>query len=118
MQGKTLAKMAAACTVCIVGGPALTYWLMPTPEDLFKRYNPELQKRSLAQRDAKMKEQQEFLTKLQEYSKSDKPIWQVAAEADKARREERRRGGAAGVAVQREVERQRREMEEEEGGKA
>lgn len=38
-----------------------------------KKYNPELQKRSLENRYEKQKEFDDFVTKLKEYSKSDKP---------------------------------------------
>lgn len=48
-------------------------WLMPTEEELFKRYNPELQKRSLERRAQTQAEFDEYVSKLKEYSKSDKP---------------------------------------------
>lgn len=57
----------------IVGGPALTYWVSPTEEELFKKYNPDLQKKSLANRAERQKEFDDFVGKLKEYSKSDKP---------------------------------------------
>lgn len=59
--------------VICVGGPALTYYVTPTEEELFKRYNPELQKKSLERRTEKQEEFDYFVTKLKEYSKSDKP---------------------------------------------
>ena len=49
-----------------------------------QRYNPELQKRSLENREKKQQDFASFITKLKEYSKSDKPIWEAAAE-DEAR---------------------------------
>ncbi|KAL8664775.1 MAG: hypothetical protein Q9202_002778 [Teloschistes flavicans] len=49
-----------------------------------QRYNPELQKRSLANRKEREQEFDAFVNKLKGYSKSDKPIWAVAAE-DEAR---------------------------------
>lgn len=59
----------------------LTRAVMPTEEELFKRYNPELQARAIANREAKAKETQEFLDKLKEYSlDKDRPIWVVAKE--------------------------------------
>jgi len=58
-----------------VGGPALVYWVSPTEEELFKRYNPDLQRRSLENRYQKQEDFDKFVTKLKEYSKSDKPIW-------------------------------------------
>lgn len=49
-----------------------------------QRYNPELQKRSLENREQKQQDFDNFVNKLKEYSKSDKPIWAAAAE-DEAR---------------------------------
>ncbi|KAL8895853.1 MAG: hypothetical protein Q9207_007981, partial [Kuettlingeria erythrocarpa] len=49
-----------------------------------QRYNPELQKRSLENRKERQQDLDNFVTKLKEYSRSDKPIWEVAAE-DEAR---------------------------------
>ncbi|MCJ1453069.1 assembly factor cbp4 [Mycoblastus sanguinarius] len=77
-------KMLSAGVVMCVGGPALVYWVSPTEEELFKRYNPELQKRSLENREQKQQDFDNFVKKLKEYSKSDKPIWVAAAE-DEAR---------------------------------
>ncbi len=62
----------SGAVVC-VGGPAITLWLTPTDEELFKKYNPELQKRSLERRYERQKEFDDFVVKLKEYSKSDKP---------------------------------------------
>ncbi|KAL2023580.1 hypothetical protein VTK56DRAFT_2188 [Thermocarpiscus australiensis] len=76
-------KMLAVGGVICVGGPALTMWLQPTDEELFQKYNPELQKRSLERRYERQKEFDDFVVKLKEYSKSDKPIWIVQAEAEK-----------------------------------
>ena len=56
-----------------VGGPALVRYLQPTDEELFQKYNPELQKRSLERRVERQQEFDDFVTKLKEYSKSDKP---------------------------------------------
>jgi hypothetical protein len=60
-------------TVCAVGGPALIVWVTPTEEELFLKYNPELQKRSLENRIGKQEDFDHFVNKLKEYSKSDKP---------------------------------------------
>ncbi|KAI4184741.1 MAG: hypothetical protein L6R41_004536 [Letrouitia leprolyta] len=76
--------MTAAFAVFSIGGPALIYYVQPTDEELFKRYNPELQKRSLENRKERQQDFDNFVNKLKEYSKSDKPIWEVAA-ADEAR---------------------------------
>lgn len=58
---------------CCVGGPALIYYVSPTEEELFLRYNPELQKRSLENRIQKQEDFDNFVARLKEYSKSDKP---------------------------------------------
>lgn len=56
-------------------------WLTPTDEELFQKYNPELQKRSLERRYERQKEFDDFVTKLKEYSKSDKPsVYRIANE--------------------------------------
>jgi hypothetical protein len=60
----------------------------PAEGEVFKRFNPELQQRNLAMRDQRTKDYQEFVSQLKEYSKSDKPIWTVAAEAQAKAREE------------------------------
>ncbi|KAL8807975.1 MAG: hypothetical protein Q9200_004474 [Gallowayella weberi] len=67
-----------------VGGPTLLFYFQPTDEELFKRYNPELQRKSLEGRAAREQEFEAFVTKLKEWSKSDKHIWVAAAE-DEAR---------------------------------
>lgn len=48
-------------------------WITPTDEELFKKYNPELQKRSLEGRREREKEFDDFVNKLKEQSKSSKP---------------------------------------------
>ncbi|KAK3939433.1 assembly factor CBP4 [Diplogelasinospora grovesii] len=80
---KVLVGGGAVC----VGGPAFTYWLTPTDEELFQKYNPELQKRSLERRYERQKEFDDFVGKLKEYSKSDKPIWVVQADELQRQRE-------------------------------
>ena len=72
--------------ILCIGGPALVMYLSPTEEELFLRYNPELQKRSLENRYQKQKDFDDFVNRLKEYSKSDRPIWEVQAEADKLRK--------------------------------
>jgi hypothetical protein len=59
--------------VVAVGGPAFTMWLTPTEEELRSRYNPELLKKSLENREEKQQEFDDFVTRLKAYSKSDKP---------------------------------------------
>ncbi|KAH8661949.1 assembly factor cbp-4 [Xylariales sp. PMI_506] len=78
--------MLSGGAVC-VGGPALVFYLQPTDEELFQRYNPELQKKSLERRYERQKEFDDFVTQLKEYSKSDKPIWVVQEEAIRKARE-------------------------------
>ncbi|KAA8569256.1 hypothetical protein EYC84_000919 [Monilinia fructicola] len=73
--------MAVAGLTCCVGGPALIYYVSPTEEELFLRYNPELQKRSLENRVGKQEDFDNFVARLKEYSKSDRPIWVEAEEA-------------------------------------
>jgi hypothetical protein len=55
-----------------VGGPALVQYLRPSDEELVKRYNPDLQKRSAEQGDRKAQEFDDYVQKLKEWSKSDK----------------------------------------------
>ncbi|KAJ4416047.1 Assembly factor cbp4 [Gnomoniopsis sp. IMI 355080] len=85
-----LAKMFGGGAVICVGGPALVYYVSPTEEELFKKYNPDLQKKSLENRNQKQQEFDEFVSKLKEYSKSDKPIWVVQAEAAEKDRQMKR----------------------------
>ncbi|PHH80562.1 hypothetical protein CDD82_1667 [Ophiocordyceps australis] len=95
-----------------VGGPALVYKLTPSEDELRARYNPDLRKRSLETRDEREQEFDEFVTRLKEYSKSDKPIWIVVKED-----EERRKKTAleAAKAQQRAADAQRDEMRREAG---
>jgi hypothetical protein len=55
-----------------IGGPALVYYVSPSEEELFKRYNPDLQKKSLENRIGRQQEFDDFVVKLKEYSKSNK----------------------------------------------
>lgn len=65
----------------------MIYYVTPTEEELFLRYNPELQKRSLENRYQKQQDFDNFVGKLKEYSKSSKPIWEAAADDDRRIRE-------------------------------
>lgn len=58
--------------VC-VGGPAFVFWIQPTDEELFKRYNPELQKKSLERRFERQQEFDDFVNQLKDFSKDDRP---------------------------------------------
>ena len=51
--------------------------MQPTEEELFQRYNPELQKKSLERRYERQKEFDDYVTKLKEYSKSDKSSTEI-----------------------------------------
>lgn len=68
--------------------PTLHPTIVTNPNtDTLQRYNPELQKRSLANRESTQQEFDDFVNKLKVYSKSNKPIWTVAAE-DEARQQQ------------------------------
>lgn len=77
-------KMIAAGGILSIGGPFLIYWVTPAEEELIKRYNPDLQRRSLENRQGKQQDFDSFVAKLKDYSRSDKPVWDVAAD-DEAR---------------------------------
>ncbi|KAG9228472.1 hypothetical protein BJ875DRAFT_477391 [Amylocarpus encephaloides] len=100
-------KMVAAGIVCCVGGPALIYYVSPTEEELFLKYNPELQKRSLENRRGKQEDFDHFVNKLKVYSKSDKPIWEAAAADEKTQREGKI---AEQVRLTQEIERRKAEI--------
>jgi capsule polysaccharide export protein KpsE/RkpR len=74
------------------------YYVTPSEGEVFKRFNPDLQKRNLELREQRLKNNEEFVSKLIEYSKSDKPIWVVAAEEERKEREERVRKASEGLA--------------------
>jgi len=57
----------------VVGGPAFVMWVTPTDEELFQKYSPELKRKSLERRVEREQEFDDFVAKLKEYSKSDKP---------------------------------------------
>jgi hypothetical protein len=93
-----------------VGGPMLTAWLSPSEEELRAKYNPDLRKRSLENRAAAEQDFDEFVTKLKEWSKSDKPIW-VVAEEDRERH--RQLAIDAGKEKDREAAARREQMKKE-----
>ncbi|PYH45310.1 uncharacterized protein BP01DRAFT_356801 [Aspergillus saccharolyticus JOP 1030-1] len=82
----TWLKMLGVGVVCCVGGPAFVQYIRPTDEELFKRYNPDLQKRSLEEGDRRARDFDEYVTKLKQWSKSDKHIWIAAQEQQNQRR--------------------------------
>ncbi|ODM21077.1 Assembly factor cbp4 [Aspergillus cristatus] len=84
-SGVTWLKMLGTAIVLCVGGPALVQSIRPTDEELFKRYNPELQKRSLEEGDRRAQEFDAYVNRLKEWSKSDKSIWFAAKEQEQQR---------------------------------
>ncbi|CAK3985898.1 Assembly factor cbp4 [Lecanosticta acicola] len=102
MKTITYVKMAAAGAVMCIGGPALIYYVSPTEEELFLKYNPDLQRRSLANRQEKQEDFDRFVGRLKEYSKDDRPIWTVWEKDIEARRK---------VGVQAELDRRKAEEE-------
>ncbi|CZT21050.1 related to Assembly factor cbp4 [Ramularia collo-cygni] len=88
MKSITYLKMAATGGIICIGGPALVYWVTPSEEELFLKYNPELQRRSIEKRKENQENFDTFVGKLKEYSKSDKQIWTVwEQEAEKHRKQ-------------------------------
>ena len=81
---------------------------------MFKRFNPDLQKRNIELRDERLQNYQAFLDDLKEYSKSDKPIWVAAAEAEAQKKAQRERGESEAKVLQ---QRMREEMRAEAQGK-
>ena len=47
--------------------------MTPSEGELFKRFSPELQRYNLENRDRRQRDYEDFVGKLKEYSKSDKP---------------------------------------------
>ncbi|KAJ5474320.1 hypothetical protein N7475_003886 [Penicillium sp. IBT 31633x] len=73
-------KTIAGGLLVVIGGPALVEYVRPSDEELRKRYNPDLQKRSAEQGDRRAQEFDDYVNKLKEWSKSDKSIWYAAQE--------------------------------------
>ncbi|KAJ5595449.1 uncharacterized protein N7459_001657 [Penicillium hispanicum] len=73
-------KVIAGGILISVGGPAFVEYIRPSDEELVKRYNPDLQKRSAEQGQQRAQEFDDYVTKLKEWSKSDKSIWFAAQE--------------------------------------
>ncbi|PGH07443.1 assembly factor CBP4 [Blastomyces parvus] len=78
----TTVKMAGVGALLCVGGPLLVGYVRPTEEELFKRFNPELQKRNLETREQKQKDFDTFVTQLKTHAKSDKSIWHAMRESE------------------------------------
>ncbi|KAK3196261.1 Assembly factor cbp4 [Lecanicillium sp. MT-2017a] len=109
---KLWSKVLVAGIAVSVGGPAFTYWISPSEEELRSRYNPDLLKRSIEGREERQQEFNEFVNKLKEYSKSDKPVWTVAKEDEERRK---RATMDAAKAAQKEADARREEMRREAG---
>ncbi|KAK4635220.1 Assembly factor cbp4 [Fulvia fulva] len=107
MRTITWIKMVAAGGICCIGGPALIYYVTPTEEELFLKYNPELQRRSLERRKEKQEEFDHFVTNLKKYSGTDRHIW-TEWEADVERK--RAAGVQAELDRRREAERMKAEI--------
>ncbi|RKU43258.1 assembly factor cbp4 [Coniochaeta pulveracea] len=100
-------KMLIGGGALMVGGPAFVLWVSPTDEELFQKYSPELKKKSLERRFERETEFDDFVGKLKEYSKSDKPIWVVQEEAERKARQERIQEG---LRIAEDVKRQKEEI--------
>ncbi|PGG95327.1 assembly factor CBP4 [Helicocarpus griseus UAMH5409] len=78
----TSLKMLGIGGVLCIGGPALVQYLRPSEEELFKRFNPELQKRNIETREKRQQDFDTFVTQLKTHAKSDKSIWQAMKESE------------------------------------
>ncbi|EME87236.1 uncharacterized protein MYCFIDRAFT_212807 [Pseudocercospora fijiensis CIRAD86] len=102
MKSITWIKMALAGGVMCIGGPALILWISPTEEELFLKYNPDLQRKSLENRRGKQEDFDNFVKNLKRLSRSDRHIWMVQEEEASRLRKE---------GIQAELERRREEEE-------
>ncbi|KAI5285871.1 assembly factor cbp4 [Ascosphaera aggregata] len=84
-RGKALAKMAVVGAIFVIGGPALVDYVRPTEEELFQKFNPELQRRNLDLREQRQRDFDAFVTQLKEHSKTDKTIWDSYREKEARR---------------------------------
>ncbi|BDD61679.1 assembly factor cbp4 [Monascus purpureus] len=103
-------KMLITGTIICVGGPAFVQYIRPTDEELFQRYNKDIQKQSLEEGPRRAKEFDDYVNRLKEWSKSDKSIWIAAQEQADREREQR---NAQQARVQEESKNQRDEMRKE-----
>lgn len=103
----------------LIGGPALITYVTPSEEELFKKYNPDLQRRSLEGREQRLADANAFVAQIKEYSKSDKSIWTVWKEAEIAEKkrkfEAEKRAKEEKKSIAEEIRRQR--LSEGEGAK-
>lgn len=59
--------------ILCIGGPALIYYVTPTEEEIRKRYNPDLRRRSEETRLERQERFDAFASKMKEYARSDRP---------------------------------------------
>ncbi|QKX57178.1 uncharacterized protein TRUGW13939_04286 [Talaromyces rugulosus] len=81
----TWLKMLGLGAAVSIGGPMFVLYIRPTDEEIFQKYNPELQKSSIEGRERREQEYDDYVNKLKEWSKSDKSIW-FAVKEEEARR--------------------------------
>lgn len=96
------------------------YYVTPAEGELFQRFSPELQASNLANRERRMRQHEDFMGKLREYSKSDLPIWEAAKQAERRERDgrlekERQEGWERERVMRGEEERRRAEIRREAG---
>ena len=89
-------------------------------DEYLQKYNPDLQRRALENREDKLREANEFVAKLKEYSKDSRPIWTVQKEDELRQKILKRRADAAKKdekkAIADEIRRQRLQGNEESEG--
>ncbi|PGH10555.1 hypothetical protein AJ80_07501 [Polytolypa hystricis UAMH7299] len=83
----TLKMVGVGAAICI-GGPLFVESIRPTDEELFSRFNPDLQKRNLETRHQRQEDFDIFVTQLKEHAKSDKSIWYALKDAEAQRKRE------------------------------
>ncbi|KAL8743416.1 MAG: hypothetical protein Q9190_004232 [Brigantiaea leucoxantha] len=96
-------------------GPITMHYVTPDPDELFKidkiqKFNPDLQRRSLENRERITQEWNDYILKLQELSKSDKSIW-IAWKEDEARRAKEEAEEAAKRLTQLQQQQQQQELD-------
>ncbi|RMJ27128.1 hypothetical protein PHISP_02014 [Aspergillus sp. HF37] len=84
---QTWLKMTAAGIGICIGGPALVQYLRPSDKELFDRYSPDIQQRSLEEGPRRAQEFDDYVNRLKEWSKSDKSIWIAAQEQHRQKQE-------------------------------
>ncbi|CAL5868971.1 uncharacterized protein PFLUO_LOCUS3199 [Penicillium psychrofluorescens] len=78
-------KILGAGIIVSVGGPLFVQSIRPTDEELVKRYNPDLQKRSAEQGEQRAQDFENYVNKLKEWSKSDRSIWFAAKDQQESK---------------------------------